>query len=235
MIDIHSHILYAVDDGAKDITESIEMLKDAKEQGITAVIATPHYRHGMFAYPKEKIESHFACLKQEAQNLGMELYLGTEQHVNSMTVEYVKSGRCHTLADSPYVLMEFKHETDFSYIKESVQDMLRHGYVPIVAHVERYACMDKLTHVEFLKEIGAMIQVNADAVIGKNGFRMKGYTKKLLKNGLVDFVASDSHDMTDRRNHMGKCRDYLYKKYDYRYVDKILENNAREILQSKDW
>lgn len=128
--------------------------------------------------------------------------------------------------------MEYRYETEFSYIKESVQDLLRHGYVPIVAHVERYACMDKLERVEFLKEIGAMIQVNADAVIGRNGFRMKAYTKKLLKNGLVDFVASDAHGIKERRSSMGKCSEYLYKKYDYRYVDRILEKNAREILQS---
>ena len=232
MIDIHNHILYGVDDGPKEIEESIEILKDVKEQGVTAMILTPHYRHGMFAYPNDKIEKHFACLKKEAEKMGIELYLGTEQHVNSMTVEYIETGRCHTLADSSYVLVEYKYETEFSYIKESVQDLLRHGYIPIVAHVERYACMDKLAHVEFLKEIGAMIQVNADAVIGKNGFRMKAYTKKLLKNRLVDFVASDAHGIKERKSNMGKCSEYLYKKYDHRYINKILEANAREILQS---
>ena len=234
MIDIHSHILYGVDDGAKSLTESIEMLKDAREQGVMAVIATPHYRHGMFSYPNKVIEENFARLKREAEKIGIELYLGTEQHVNSMTVEYLANGRCHTLADTPYVLVEYKYETDFSYIKESVQELLRHGYIPIVAHVERYACMEKLTHVEFIKEIGAMTQVNADAIIGKNGLRAKGYTKKLLKNALVDFVASDSHGIKERNSHMGKCREYLYKKYDRRYVNKILEKNAREILQSME-
>lgn len=232
MIDIHSHILYGVDDGAKDIQESIAMLKDAKEQGVDTIIATPHYRHGMFAYPNELIEKNFARLKHEAEKLSVELYLGTEQHVNSMTMEYIESGRCHTLADSAYVLMEYKYEVEFPYIKESVQEVLRHGYIPIVAHIERYRCMEKLEYVEFLREIGAMIQVNADAIIGKDGFRAKGYTKKLLKNRLVDFVGSDSHGIKQRNSHMGKCQEYLYKKYDSRYVDKILEKNAREILQS---
>ena len=76
--------------------------------------------------------------------------------------------------------------------------------------------------------------MNADAVIGKDGFRAKGYTKKLLKNYLVDFVGSDAHGMKNRVSHMGKCREYLYKKYDHRYVDKILERNARELLQSRE-
>lgn len=232
MIDIHSHLLYGVDDGAKSISESISMLKDAKAQGVTAMILTPHYRHGMFAYPKEEIEQNFARLKQESEHIGVELYLGTEQHVNSMTIEYLKSGRCHTLADTDYVLAEYKHGTEFSYIKASVQDLLMHGYIPIIAHVERYACMQKITHVELLRSIGAMIQVNADAVIGKDGMRAKSYAGKLLKQGLVDFVASDCHGSRERRSSMGKCREYLYRKYDERYVDRILEGNALEILKA---
>lgn len=231
MIDIHSHILYGADDGPEYIEESVEMLKDAKAQGVTAMIATPHYRHGMFSYAKNTVEQHFACLKSEAKKIGIELYLGTELHIDSMSVDHVESGRCHTLADTPYVLMEYKYDTPFPYIRESVQGMLRHGYVPVVAHVERYACMEKRSNVEFLREIGAMIQVNADAIIGKDGFRAKMYTKKLLKEALVDFVASDSHGIQKRKSHMEKCQEYLYKRYDDRYVEKILEKNAEEILQ----
>lgn len=232
MIDIHTHLLYDVDDGAESLQESLDMLKDAKAQGVDAMILTPHYRHGMFPYQKEKIERNFRILKEHAAPIGIRLYLGTEQHVNSMTIEYLETGRCHTLADTNYVLAEYKYETEFSFIKASVQDMIMHGYIPIVAHVERYKCMDDLKNIELLRDIGAMIQVNADAVIGKNGFRAKGYTKKLLKNYYVDFVASDCHDLDERRSNMGKCSEYLYKKFDHRYVDKILEGNANMILES---
>jgi len=101
--------------------------------------------------------------------------------------------------------------------------------------VERYICMHQdLDRIDWLRDLGAMIQVNANAILGMEGFKVKGFTKKLLKYGYVDFVASDSHDMKKRVNNMGKCRDYLYKKYDERYVDKLLELNAMEILQSID-
>ena len=93
---------------------------------------------------------------------------------------------------------------------------------------------EDLGQVEHLRKLGAMIQVNANAIIGADGFRMKGFTKKLLKNGLVDFVGSDSHDLKKRMNNMGKCRDYLYKKYDERYVDRIIEGNARKILEMRE-
>jgi hypothetical protein len=104
MIDIHCHLLYGVDDGAKTIEESVAMLEAAKEQGISAMILTPHYRHGMFAYPKEEIEEHFRILEPYAQKLGIYLALGTEYHVNSHIVEALDSGRCRTMAGSRYVL-----------------------------------------------------------------------------------------------------------------------------------
>ena len=235
MIDIHTHLLFGVDDGPDTIEQSIEMLKRAKEQGIDAMILTPHYRHGMFAYPNDKIEENFKLLKAPAKELGIDLYLGTEHHVNSMIIEYIEKKRVHTLADTQYVLAEYKHDTPFDYIAKSVRDLLRNGYIPIIAHVERYMCLhEDIGRIGWLREVGAMIQVNANAILGMEGFRVKGFTKKLLKNRYVDFVGSDSHDLKKRANNMGKCRDYLYKKYDERYVDKILSKNAMEILQSRE-
>ena len=113
MIDIHCHLLYGVDDGAKTIEESVAMLEAAKEQGISAMILTPHYRHGMFAYPKEEIEEHFRILEPYAQKLGIYLALGTEYHVNSHIVEALDSGRCRTMAGSRYVLCEYSHDSEY--------------------------------------------------------------------------------------------------------------------------
>ena len=78
MVDIHCHLLYGVDDGAKTIEESAAMLQEAKNQGISAIILTPHYRHGFFAYPKEEIEEHFMRLSGVAKGLGIKITLGTE-------------------------------------------------------------------------------------------------------------------------------------------------------------
>lgn len=233
MIDIHTHLLFGVDDGPASYEDSVSMLKRAKEQGVDAMILTPHYRHGMFAYPKEKIEANFQRLLEPARRIGLELYLGTEHHVNSMTIEYIETGRVHTLADTQYVLAEYKHDTEYEYILKTVREMLRNGYIPIIAHIERYMCMHgDIDGVDHLRNVGAMIQVNANAILGMEGFKAKGFTKKLLKYGYVDFVGSDSHDLKKRANNLGKCSDYLYKKYDSTYVDCILERNARKILES---
>ena len=91
-IDIHNHILFGVDDGAEDIEESFDMLEDAKSQGAEAVILTPHYRHGMFGYPLERIEENYQKLDKLAAKLGISLYLGCEYHVNSEIVANLQDG-----------------------------------------------------------------------------------------------------------------------------------------------
>ena len=233
MIDVHSHLLYGVDDGAKNRKESIQMLKEAKTQGIEAIILTPHYRKGMFKHPNDKIWENFMDLKEVAKEIGIDIYLGTEFHVNSSVVEYLQRGRCRTLADTEYMLAEYGYDTEFTYIKSTIQELLLNGYIPIIAHAERYACLrEQIECVELLRDIGAMIQVNADAILGIDGFLTKNIVRKFLKNRLVDFVASDSHGIMKRTNNLGKCRDYLYKKYDGDYIDKILEINARNLIGS---
>ncbi len=231
MIDIHCHLLYGVDDGARNRKESIQMLKSAKAQSIDAMILTPHYRKGMFKHPNEEIEEHFRDLKTAAKEIGIDIYLGTEFYVNSSIITYLQKGRCRTLADTEYVLIEYGYDTEFAYIKSTVQELLLNGYIPVIAHAERYGCLrEKIDRVQLLRKMGAMIQVNADAILGIDGFLTKGIVKKLLKERLVDFVASDSHGIKERVNNLGKCRDYLYKKYDSDYVEEILEKNARALI-----
>ena len=182
MIDIHCHLLYGVDDGAKTIEESVAMLEAAKEQGISAMILTPHYRHGMFAYPKEEIEEHFRILEPYAQKLGIYLALGTEYHVNSHIVEALDSGRCRTMAGSRYVLCEYSHDSEYAYIYQMTQELVLHGYIPVFAHVERYGALADLQLAEELRNLGAWITVNADAVLGLEGMGPKKYCKKMLKD-----------------------------------------------------
>ena len=230
MIDIHCHLLYGVDDGAKTIEESVAMLEAAKEQGISAMILTPHYRHGMFAYPKEKIEEHFRILEPYAQKLGIYLALGTEYHVNSHIVEAFDSGRCRTMAGSRYVLCEYSHDSEYAYIYQMTQELVLHGYIPVFAHVERYGALADLQLAEELRNLGAWITVNADAVLGLEGMGPKKYCKKMLKAECVDAIASDSHGIKNRANHMGKCYELIEKKFGREYADQLLVNHPAKIL-----
>lgn len=234
MIDIHCHLLYGVDDGAATIEESVKMLQHAKQQGITAMILTPHYRHGMFAHPSETIAAHFSKLLPLAGRLGIELALGTEYHVNSQIGEALQSGRCRTLAGSGYVLSEYSHDSEFAYLYQMTEELLRHGYVPVVAHVERYACLvQEPSRVEELRRLGAWIQLNADAVIGLEGRAPKRFCKRLIARECADVVASDCHGADRRVCHLAECRNYLMKKFGAGTADRLLLRNPAMIWRNE--
>ena len=232
MIDIRCDLLYGVDDGAQTIEESIAMLKVAKEQGVQTMILTPHYRHGMFAYPEDRIKEHFEMLKPYAEKLELQIFLGCEYHVNSQITEAFDSGRCHTLADTKYVLTEYSYQSEFSYIYKMTEELILHGYFPIIAHVERYRCMvENINLAAELQDMGAMIQMNADAILGLEGWGSKRYCKKMLQEELVDLVASDSHGIAERVNHMRKCYEAIAKKFGEDYAKELMHDNPIKIFE----
>lgn len=232
MVDIHCHALYGVDDGAKSIEESIDMIRLANSQGVEAIILTPHYRHGMFDYPIEQVQEHFTRLRHEAEQIGTGLYLGCEYHVNSRIIEALQENRCFSLAGSDFVLTEYSFDTDFSYIYGQTKKLISYGYVPVVAHVERYACFLKKTGLCLeLSNTGAYIQVNADSILGLDGKAGEKFCKKILKKGWVDIVASDAHGRDVRACHLGECMQYVSKKYGEDYAELIFSVNPGRVIQ----
>lgn len=231
MVDIHNHSLFGVDDGAETIETSIAMLETAYRQGVDAVILTPHYRHGMFPYPTEEIKEHYRQLSGHAEQIGIRVYLGCEYHVNSRMIEYLQSGRCMTMAGGSYVLTEYDYDTDYTMIYNETKQLLMTGYVPVIAHVERYGCLQKKPELcRELSEVGAMIQINAAGVLGKDGKNEARCCKKLLKNEWADIVASDAHGITRRPNYMAECRDYIGKKYGTEYAGMLFDSNPLKVL-----
>lgn len=231
IIDIHNHSLCCVDDGAGNLQESVQMLREAAGQGIEAVILTPHYRHGMFAYPMEEIEKQYHLLAEAAREIEVELYLGCEYHVNSQVVETFQTGRCHALAGSDYVLTEYSYKTEYAYMVQYTHQLLSCGYIPVIAHVERYECIQKKPErCEELEDMGAWIQINADSVLGLEGWTLKHVCKKLLKMERVDVIASDAHGIRHRPNNLGQCYEYVTKKYGEKYADRMFYRNPGKVI-----
>ena len=225
MIDIHSHILHAVDDGSKNIEQSLAMLREEEQQGITDIVLTPHYRADYL--PKsEVIRAKFTELKELAKENGINigLYLGQEIFVFEDLVKALRDGKVLSVNDGKYVLVEFssKHVMD---IPETVYMLVNNGYIPIVAHIGRYFYADTATAKE-VKELGGLIQINAGSICGPFKFRRKALS--LIKAGLVDFVASDVH--FDRKNYMLKAYRKDEKKFGKETADKLFTENAKAII-----
>lgn len=235
-VDIHNHILPEVDDGAKSMGMSMEMLDIAYKEGIRAIIATPHYHPGKSMIEHDKLLEKFQELKQAAKNIhkDMRLYLGREVYYTSDVLEAIEKGSKLTVEEGKYILTEYAPRTDYNYIRMSINNLLQEGLIPIIAHVERYECLlEDVDRIEELREMGAVIQVNASSVLGEVGRTVKKYTKKLLKHGLVDVVATDAHSAGTRAPRISECADYIRKKFGQDYAEDLLIYNPERIIEGR--
>ena len=231
--DIQCHIVPGVDDGSANYEETKKLLRMEYDQGVRNIIATPHFRFRMFETPLSKVREQFKLVQQAAAEIGddFNIYLGCEFHANMEMVRMLREGEITSMAGSRYVLAEFGGSSEASYIKERLYSLLASGYKPIAAHIERYeATRSDIDFVEELVDMGAYMQINADSIIGKEGFGTKRYCKKLMKYDLVHFVGSDCHNLTSRVSRIGEAYNYVSKKMDEAYADHLFIENPRKIL-----
>lgn len=228
MIDIHSHILPTIDDGSSGLEQSLQMIKESVEQGVTDIFLTPHYRNS-YKLEREEVENVFEQFKKvvQQQNISVNLYLGQEVYVEKGIKDLLKENKVLTLNKSKYVLIEFDYIRERE-IAEVVYELKLLGYIPIVAHLERYAYADIDTAMD-IKDSGGLIQINAASIANHDMKAKAKFVKKLIKNGLVDFVASDLH--FNRENFMAKAYKIIAKKNGDQVAQDLFINNAKAIIK----
>lgn len=197
MIDIHSHLLYGVDDGARSIEESIDILRDLKKCGFDSIILTPHYIKGS-AYNstrrdnREKLKTLKEALKDN--NIDINLYLGNEIYIDDDIIELMKKGIISTLNNTNYALIELPMSGIYDEYKEIFADLIKRGCKVILAHPERYkAFQQDFTKIYELEKIGVLFQSNFDSILGKYGLDAEVTLKRLLKEKKIAFLATDIH------------------------------------------
>ena len=202
MIDIHSHILHGLDDGPETIEESLTLCRAAVNDGITAIVATPHSMNGKFFNDAgaiiEKVSELNAALEQN--NIKLKVYPGADLHIYPSIVKDIEEGRALTYNNSKkYVLREFPFQSVPAMALDILRGLMKAGIIPIVSHPERNEQI--LRNFEFLEDMknqGALLQVTAMSVTGGFGGKIQGFSLKMLKSGLVDVIATDAHSI-DRR------------------------------------
>lgn len=233
VFDIHNHILWGVDDGSESLDMSIRMLHIAAKAGTTDIILTPHNKPNRRNVYTAEIDVMIDRLREVCRQEGLRinLYPGNEIYYRMDVSERLKIGKATVMAGSRYVLLEYNPMDEWDYIKKGVDDMISEGYIPIIAHVERYAnVMKDMNRAYELISKGCYLQINAGSCMGDFGFATKGYAKKLLKENMVSFVASDAHEDRKRTPDMASCIKYITKKYGDDYAKKIWETNPMKIL-----
>lgn len=234
VIDIHCHILPNVDDGARSDKIMFQMLHMAAEEEIDAIVATPHFICGAKKGIEEEIKKKYeaACRWLQEMYPDKQLFLGSEIYYSDGVVEALEQGLAFTMNGTRYILIEFPGYVEFGYVRKAIQQLLYAGYMPVIAHVERYKHL-KRGHVKELVDMGAYIQVNTSSIIGKQGFREKLYVYGLLRKRLVHFIGTDAHGLRERRPDMKKCRCYLEKKIGKAEANRILSENPTKMLRGE--
>ena len=233
VIDIHCHILPGIDDGSRDIAESVEIVRQLVDQGVTDVIATPHYVDGTaFESPRSVNLKLLTELRQALIDEGLKInvYLGNEIYISDNIAELVKAGKMSTMAGSKYLLVEFSLDEEFPNYSDYLQALMDHGFKVILAHPERYAIVQKdYDVVRNLYEMGVLMQCNLGSILGRYGKEAKKTIKKMIKDKIIFAFGSDIH-RPSRSSYIAEAQKKLGKYYSEHELRWLLVGNPGKII-----
>lgn len=236
MIDIHCHILPGIDDGASTLDDSLEMARQAADQGITKIVATPHHRNGSFDNARTSILQEVSLLNKELEREGIDLTIlpGQETRIYGELVDEVNGEELLTINDKgTYILIEFPSSHLPRYANKLLFDLQLQGLVPVIVHPERNREIsenpDKL--YQLIKE-GALSQLTASSVTGRMGKKIKRFSLDLLSHDQAHFIASDAHNTTSRPFDLRSAYETVEQELGVstRYM---LQENAEDIIEGK--
>lgn len=233
MIDIHSHILPGIDDGANDMHQSISMAKQAVKSGITVLTATPHCRDEGI----EQIRVAFWNLRRRLQREGLsiKLCLGMEIYGSWHTAELLKRRKLLTLNASRYPLIEFDFYSDGEEETAILESVLQEGYCPIIAHPERYECVQQNPDIiNIWHQMGCLFQLNRGSFTGRFGSRAQRMAFSLVNRRFACVVASDAHSDVERRLWLKDTDELLRQEFSDDIAKLLLIENPKRILKNEE-
>lgn len=239
MIDIHTHILYGIDDGSPSIEESLAIMKKLEKLGFSKVVATPHYIEGSSyrADNEKKIDlSTELYVRSKEENIGVSLYLGNEVYIFDEIKLYLQKNEIYRINDTRYLLIELPFHSLLPNLDVFIEDLIESGIVPIIAHPERYVYYQKEPKqvLELLKK-GALFQSNFGSIIGKYGKAAEETLTFFLENDCIQFLATDVHrkdsDFFERFDEMQNKIISIVGKEKYK---ELTHENPSSVLKDKD-
>ena len=239
MIDIHSHVLFGVDDGSQSMEESLELLALAAESGVHTLVATPHCNiPGEYEnYADEEMTARFERLDRarEQAEIPIRLCRGMEVFATPELPDLLRQNRIWTLNDSRYFLMEFSFTEDPDFCRWVLRRCRELDYCPVIAHPERYYFVQDDPDLAFDWCVeGFPLQLNKGSILGRFGPDALTCAHQLLQHGLVACVASDAHSPRQRSTYMGEIQEYLLENFGADYCRLLLKENPARILSGRE-
>lgn len=237
MIDLHSHVLPGIDDGARDLQDSLAMCRMAAEDGCSAIVATPHLRHEQWWNgDRNLLEAKWLEVRAAAAEY-LDVRLGGEIAVNSQSageLDLLPDGDLCSLCGSRYLLLEFHHRGLGPDPLDLIHELAIGGWWPVIAHPERIRWLaDDPRYLNALVDHGALVQVTAMSVTGECARWVRNATSRWLDEGMVHFVASDAHNTTVRPPGLSRAYRLLASTRGEELANKLLVENPRAVLENR--
>ncbi len=243
-VDLHCHVLPGVDDGPASLEEAVETLRTAWRGGTRAVTATSHAFAPLFPGGEaEPMRTAFRAFKAALEMLverggfdflaELEVYPGAENYLSAEFLAALDGGRVLTLNDSRYLLLEFPPFLTYDTARAGAERVLAAGRVPLLAHVERYPFLhgaEGRERLRRLRELGCAVQVNGESCLGVQGRRLAREADRLLRDRLVDVVASDGHGPERRSPDLAEVGRRLGRRHGERPSRVWLWDNPRRVV-----
>lgn len=193
--DFHSHLIPGIDDGAKDMAHSLQLIKELSNLGYRRLITTPHIKNGQYNNTMESIMDGMDMLRSELvqNNIDMHITASAEYYYDEAFLQAIKEDKL--LHINRFVLFEFSYVVPPVNIEDMIYELKARNYTPVLAHPERYLYYHtKLDQYEYLKNLGIYFQININSLAGHYGKSTKKVAKYLSEKGFIDFVGSDVHN-----------------------------------------
>ena len=234
LCDIHQHIVFGVDDGAKDLETSAAMLEECVRQNITSVVCTFHVRGDTMMEATLKYLSRYAELFHyiEDHHLPVSLFQGSEILYSEQTLDQLSHGIALPLGKSDRVLIEFHPMSSYETVKGAVSMLYNEGYRPVLAHVERCECLRDLYRLSYLRSrYRVLTQMNAATVVSAGKLFGNRFAKKAIRRGLIDLVGSDAHNLSTRKVNLKSAAEALTRMVGEEKARHMCHDTARAILR----
>lgn len=237
--DIHCHIFPDVDDGSGNMSDSLDMAELAFKTGTKGVIATPHSNFpGMFEnYWSWQLDDTLREMNKKIAGRGIPItvYPGQEIYLSGDIVPLLKSGKLITLNFSRYILVEFDFQERVQEAYKKLRSLTAEGYVPIVAHPERYGFVAEAPDaINNIRALGGLIQLNSGSIKGSFGIYPMRISAAVLRNQLADFVASDAHSQYSRTPNLSETHEIVCENFAYDYAEMLFNKNPLKVIKNEE-
>lgn len=234
IVDFHTHILPNIDDGAKDLDESIKMIDNLVQKGVSDIVLTPHYIKNT-KYNINNQKKHEIMIELKKKYPKVNLYLGNEVYITEDLIQLLHKGEITTINNSSYLLIELPMNSKITNLDSIIYDLIRNGITPIIAHPERYLYVQENIHdLDEYLEMGVLLQGNYESLFGKYGKASKRILKKLLRQNKITVLGSDIHN-NQYVDHTEKLDKKLLKiVHDEQIVSDLMRNNAMRIINNQE-